>query len=99
MVTLKEYVYGQTFDRVNPEDQIICCAVQIKKDSCFARKSIMRSGFRRAYKGFIVAIERGNLPIIDPNIRTVIEEGDILWIMGTKETADMLLADGLMEEG
>ena len=99
MVTLKEYVYGQTFDRVNPEDQIICCAVQIKKDSCFVRKSIMRSGFRRAYKGFIVAIERGNLPIIDPNIRTVIEEGDILWIMGTKETADMLLADGLMEEG
>jgi len=98
MVTLKEYIYGQTFHEVSPEDQIMCSAVKIKKDSAFLKKSIKNSGFRRMYRGFIVAIERGNLPIIDPHVGTVIEEGDILWIIGIQETADLLLRDGLLEE-
>jgi len=98
MITLKEYICVQTARGIEPEEQIMCCAVEAEKGSSFIRKSIKSSGFRNKYGGFIVAVERGNLPMIDPSIKTVIEEGDILWVLGTQNTADRLLHDGLLEE-
>ena len=99
MVTLREYIYGQIFHEIEPEKQIICCPIQIESDSDLIKKSIKNSGFRPRYKGHILGIERGKLPILNPDINTVIEEGDLLWIIGTQKTANNLLqADFLDEE-
>ena len=39
------------------------------------------------------------LPIVNPDINTVIEEGDLLWVIGTQKMANKLLkADYLDEE-
>jgi CPA2 family monovalent cation:H+ antiporter-2 len=95
--TLKEYTYGQVFKDVPPKDQIICSAIQTQKDSVFAKKSIKTSGFRRRYQGSIIAIERGALPIIAPRVNTVIEPGDVLWVVGTEIMAKRLLVDGLLK--
>ncbi len=95
--TLKEYTYGQVFKDVDPEDQIICSAIQTQKYSTFAKKSIKTSGFRRRYQGSIIAIERGSLPIIAPRVNTIIEPGDVLWVVGTETMAKRLLVDGLLK--
>lgn len=95
--TLKEYTYGQVFKDVEPKDQIICSAIQTQKDSTFAKKPIKTSGFRRRYQGSIIAIERGTLPIIAPRVNTIIEPGDVLWVVGTETMAKRLLVDGLLK--
>ena len=95
--TLKEYTYGQVFKNVEPKDQIICSAIQMQKDSAFSKKSIKNSGFRRRYQGSIIAIERGPLPIIAPRVNTIIEPGDVLWVVGTESMARKLLIDGLLK--
>lgn len=95
--TLKEYTYGQVFKNVEPKDQIICSAIQMEKESAFSKKSIKNSGFRRRYQGSIIAIERGPLPIIAPRVNTIIEPGDVLWVVGTETMAKKLLVDGLMK--
>lgn len=96
---LREYMYRETLDHVPTENQIMSVAIPVEKEHFFAGKSIKTSGFRDKYKGFIVGIERGNLPIVDPNIITVIEEGDIIWALGTSEMAEHMLEDGLLDEG
>ena len=95
--TLKEYTYGQVFKDIEPKDQIICSAIQTQKNSTFVKKSIKNSGFRRRYQGSIIAIERGALPIIAPRVNTVIEPGDVLWVVGTETMAKRLLVDGLLK--
>ncbi len=99
MVTLREYIYGQIFHEIAPEKQVICCPIQVEEDSSLIRKSIKNSGFRQKYKGHIIGIERGKLPIVNPNINMVIEEGDLLWVVGSQKMANNLLkADFLDEE-
>ena len=49
------------------------------------------------YKGFIIGIERDNLPIINPDVDTMIETGDLLWVIGTRAMADELLLSGVLE--
>lgn len=99
MVTLREYIYGQVFYEIEPEKQIICCPIKVESDSEMKKKSIKNSGFRARYKGLIVGIERRALPIINPDLETIIEEGDMLWVVGTQKMADKLLkADYLDEE-
>ncbi|MEG0829031.1 MAG: cation:proton antiporter [Anaerovoracaceae bacterium] len=99
MITMKEYIYGQVFHGIAPKNQIICCPLEIEKDSSFLKKSIKNSGFRDKYKGNIIGVERGRLPIINPDIDMIIEEGDLIWVLGTQKMADRLLkADFLDDE-
>lgn len=99
MVTLREYIYGQIFHEIEPEKQVICCPIQVEPDSSLIRKSIKNSGFRQKYKGHIIGIERGKLPMVNPDINMVIEEGDLLWVIGSQKMANNLLrADFLDEE-
>ncbi len=99
MVTLREYIYGQIFYEIEARKQIICCPIQVEKGSELIKKSIKNSGFRLKYQAYIIGIERGMLPIVNPDINTVIEEGDLLWVIGTQKMANKLLkADYLDEE-
>lgn len=99
MVTLREYIYGQIFYEIEPEKQIICCPIQVEAGSSLIKKSIKNCGFRPRFKGYILGIERGRLPIVNPDINMVIEEGDLLWVIGTQKMANSLLkADYLDEE-
>ena len=90
-IRLKEYIYGQTFYGIKPEQQLICCPISIDKKSEFLRKSIKNSGFREKYRGTIIGIERGNLPIINPDIDTILQQGDLVWVIGSKRMADTLI--------
>ncbi len=96
MVSLREYVYTQAFYGIRPEDQIMVSAILTDKDMPFCGKSIRNCGFKNDYKGFIVALERENLMIVDPPVDTYIEPKDLLWVVGGQTMAARLLEDGIL---
>lgn len=96
--TLKNYIYGQTFNHIPAEKQIICVPIVAKEGYPFTRKQIKNSGIREKYKGSVIGIERDNLPITHPSILTIIQPGDLIWLIGTKQMANRLLKDDLLGE-
>lgn len=95
-ISLHKYVKDSKLNQGGHETKIICCPIKIGENSEFHKKTIRTSGFREKYKGFIIGIERGNLPICNPNLRMSIEKGDLLWVVGDKEMADQLLIAGYL---
>ena len=98
IITLREYIYGQIFQEIPPEKQIICCPIQIEADSEFLKKTVKNSGFRSKYKGYIIGIERGKLPMVNPDKNMLIEKGDLLWVIGTQKMANSLLRADMLDE-
>lgn len=97
-IILKDYIYAQTFYGVKPEQQLICCPISIDADSEFLRKSIKNCGLREKYRGTIIGIERKNLPIINPDIDTLLQQGDLIWVLGTKRMADDLIKGDVLHD-
>ena len=95
---LKDYIYGQTFYGIEPEKQLICCPIKIDGKSEFSRKSIKNSRMRQKYRGTIIGIERGDLTIIKPNVETIIQPGDLIWVLGGKYMADSLVKGHVLDE-
>lgn len=94
---LKDYIFGQTFRGIEAEQQLICCPIKIDADSEFVKKSIKNSQMREKYKGSIIGIEREDLPITAPHIDTVIQQDDLIWVMGGKRMADILIKCNVLE--
>lgn len=40
----------------------------------------------------VLGIERNKLPILRPDINTVLQSGDIVWLLGSRAMAEELLA-------
>lgn len=97
-VTLKDYLYAQTFYGIEPERQLICCPIRIDSDSEFLRKSIKNSRIRERYRGTVIGIERDNLPIPNPDVETMIQKGDIIWVLGSQRMADSLIKGGILKD-
>lgn len=97
-MTLKDYIYGQTFRNIEPDRQIYCMPIKVDSSMFFCRSSIRTAHLREAYRATIIGIERGNLPIISPDVETIIQEGDLMWVLGTKKTMDKMIKAGLMEK-
>lgn len=98
IVSVAEYRQREEYNKVKPENRLILVAIPVKKESEFSRKAIRNSGIRHNYHGFVIGIERGNLPIINPNIDLVLEPGDIMWLAGGQQMAASLLSKGLLDE-
>ena len=94
---LKEYIFGQSFYGIPEERQLACLPLQIDSDSEFVRKSIKNCGIRPKHHATIIGIERGNLPIINPDIETVLRKDDILWLMGGDDMVKSLIEHDLLK--
>ena len=95
-IMLKDYIYAQVFYGIKKENQLICCPILVDSGSPFLRKSIKNSRMREKYRGTIIGIERGNLPIISPNKETIIMQGDLVWALGSKKMADTLIKSNVL---
>lgn len=98
IISVKKYRDEQNENNEKPENRLILIALPVKKDSDFSRKTIRNSGIRHKYHGFIIGMERGALPIVNPSIDTVLEPGDVILLAGGQKMAVSLLAEGLLDE-
>lgn len=97
-IKLKDYIYGQVFYDIKSDQQLICCPISVDKDSEFLKKSIKNCGLREKYRGTVIGIERGNLPIINPHIDTILQQGDLIWVIGSKRMADALIKGDVLHD-
>lgn len=96
--TLKDFMYGQRVEGVPEEGELVCVPIKLDGNARFIRKSIRNCGLRQAFGATIVGIERGALPIVSPDIDTVLARDDILWLIGGSSMVDKLIRSGLMDE-
>lgn len=59
--------------------------VFIDQDAVYAHKSIRDCGLREATQGLVVGIEKNGQRTLNPDSMTVIEPGDILWVVGNQK--------------
>ncbi len=96
--SLAEHIYSQVFNNVDAENQLICVKIPVTKEMSMYRTPIKSNNFRKKYKGSIIGIERGHLPILSQNPNFRFMEGDIIWSLGTREMMDVLLKEKLISE-
>ena len=79
----------------DPETDFFTFIMKIDDDSPFKNVTITKSGLRDKHDSFILGIQRGNLPIIRPDVNTMILSGDIVWLIGSHDMAKRLLAQDI----
>lgn len=97
-IKLKDYIYSQTFYGIPEENQLLLFPIMIDAGSEFLKKSIKNSKMREKYRGSIIGIERGELPIIKPDIETILQQGDLIWVLGSKNMADAMIKGDVLHE-
>ncbi|MGX8773708.1 MAG: cation:proton antiporter domain-containing protein [Bacillota bacterium] len=95
---LKDFMYGQRFEGVPEEGELVCVPIRLEADSKFIRKSIRNCGLRQAFGATIIGIEREALPMVSPDIDTVLARDDIVWLIGGADMVSRLIRSGLMDK-
>jgi CPA2 family monovalent cation:H+ antiporter-2 len=58
--------------------------VLVKAGAPFANKTIRECGLREATRGLVVGIEKAGRRTLNPDSSTLIEAGDVLWVVGDR---------------
>jgi CPA2 family monovalent cation:H+ antiporter-2 len=76
----KRLKYANQEEKTSPEVQMK--QIQIDTESHLKGKSIRNSGIQERYNCLLVGVERNNFSMLNPNLDLVLEEDDILWLIG-----------------
>lgn len=72
--------------------------IPVEKAPELVGKSIRNSGLREKYDCMILGLQRERLPILQPDVNMTMQNGDLVWVLGTKKMAAKLLAGGFSED-
>lgn len=59
--------------------------VEVENNSVLIGKSILQSGIRDKAKCLVVGIERAGVLTMNPDVSTIFQSGDVVWIVGESE--------------
>lgn len=74
-------------------DSIKLKPLAITERSIFKDCTLFESGLREKTDGLVVAIDRDNEKILNPESNTILKVGDVVWIVGDREKIAKLLAE------
>lgn len=94
--TLRSYINSQEEDAAR---QLYCVAFRVERDSPLSHSSIRDSGIREQLGGFLLGLQRGRLPLIRPDINMLLMPDDFIWVLGTRQMANLLAQRGLLDMG
>lgn len=94
LVTLREFISHQ--EQYNDDQQLLCYAVKVEKDSTLAGNSIRDSQIKSNWSCFLVGLERELLPIVSPLPSMIINSGDLIWVLGSQKMGSKLVTDELI---
>ncbi len=92
--TLYQFITSQ--DQYEQEDQLLCYAVKVHKDSGLAGVSIKDSQIKKRWNCYLLGLERNLYPILNPNPNMQLNIGDLLWVLGTQKMAKSLVQADLI---
>lgn len=96
MRTLKEFLDGAYPDK---EHALACLALKVRGTENYAGKPIKQSGINAKVHCMILGLERQGYATTMPDANMIIEEGDILWIIGTSDNLNRLALHSVGEAG
>ncbi|MBB6611672.1 cation:proton antiporter [Pontibacter sp. Tf4] len=79
---IEQEVYDTKADETIEKEDVRLQQLVVSGSSALVGKAIRHSGIREVTKGLIVGLERNGERILNPGSELVIEEGDLLWIVG-----------------
>ncbi|MDX5480450.1 MAG: cation:proton antiporter [Hymenobacteraceae bacterium] len=83
---LRQFIETETVPATNGEagkEEVGLQKLVVSADSALLHKTVRQSGVREKTKGLIVGIEKNGERILNPDSELVLNEGDILWIVGS----------------
>ena len=72
---------------------LLCYAMPVTSASPLARSTLKKSDTLSKGKWLALGLERGDYTISDPDASFVINNGDILWIIGSRQMLSSLFRD------
>lgn len=87
--TLRAFIAAQE----DKEHDLYAYALPIEKDSVYAGSTIRASSLRDTYDCMILGLQRENLILVQPDVDTVMQSDDLIWILGTRTMAQKLLLE------
>ena len=96
-VTLRDYTAAEKYLEIDPDEEIVCCAIIIKPEMQLHKKTIQASAFKEKFTGLIIGIERDDLPILSPDKSLVLENNDLLWALGKRTLISNLLDRNMLD--
>ncbi len=90
---LRRYIEptGDTLVESEGPEKIVLKKIVVKNGSFLCKKSIRESGIRERTNGLVVGLERNNRRRLNPESSVVLEENDLLWVVGEEKLIDQVL--------
>lgn len=92
-ISLHDYIEQQGGSAA---EQIYCCAVSIADVPRYAGKTIRESSLKQDWSCFLLGLERDKLPINNPSPEMRLESGDLVWVLGSQQMGEQLVAEGVI---
>ena len=92
--SLREYTESQT----DTPNDVFAYALRVRKGSDLQGKSIRSAGLREKYDCMVLGLQRQNLPILQPDVNTMLQVDDVVWILATRRMAEKLIAGRLKND-
>lgn len=93
-LNLQEYL-DNTRNTLNDEDCFYPCVIYIDKKSPWFNKSLRSSALRQSWHALAIGLERNNYVTINPNVALLMEQNDLLWLIGKKPMLEALIQEGV----
>ena len=94
--TLKEFLDGAYPDN---EHALACAVIKVRGTEPFVGKPIKKSGITARSHCMILGLERGGYANMMPDANMLIEEGDILWVIGSHNDLSRIASHSVGREG
>lgn len=94
--TLKDFMDG---DYEHIEAAIACMAIKLRGTENYVGKTIKNSGLASSGHCMVLGIERDGYATMMPDANMLIEEGDILWLIGTNANLSKIASQSVGEFG
>lgn len=88
-ITLHQFLQQESTSR-KEHDYLLCYAMPVTASSPLAGSTLKKSDTLSKGKWLALGLERGNYTILDPDASFVINNGDILWIIGSRQMLSQL---------
>lgn len=91
--TLRRFIEEQNDEATD----VYAYAIPVTRESELLGKSIRGSRLREDYDCMILGLQRSKLPILQPDVNMTLQTDDLVWVLGSRNMAERLLASTLSD--
>jgi K+ transport systems, NAD-binding component len=83
------------YDRKKKGERITCSGIPLNEKSPIAGKNLKESAIGAKTKCLVVGLEREGLQIVNPDALCVLQQGDIVWVIGEEKPISKLIQENI----